>query len=83
MNKLLVSMLIVVPLVLIDVILPRSLYKKPVPMRKPSRSMRKVSSSSSIARESTTLEIFQKAGHSPHEDFPERFNRLAIAFLSE
>ncbi len=29
------------------------------------------------------LEIFDQAAHSPHEEFPERFNRLAIAFLSE
>ena len=29
------------------------------------------------------LEIFQKAGHSPHEEYPEKFNKLAIDFLSE
>ena len=29
------------------------------------------------------LEIFQKKGHSPHEEYPMRFNKLAIQFLSE
>jgi hypothetical protein len=29
------------------------------------------------------LDIFQKAGHSPQEEYPMRFNRLAIRFLSE
>ena len=29
------------------------------------------------------LVIFEKAGHSPHEEYPERFNKLAIDFLSE
>jgi pimeloyl-ACP methyl ester carboxylesterase len=29
------------------------------------------------------LEIFEKAGHTPHEAYPEKFNELATAFLSE
>ena len=29
------------------------------------------------------LVIFEKAGHTPHEEYPERFNKLAIDFLSE
>ncbi len=29
------------------------------------------------------LVIFDKAGHSPHEEYPEKFNKLAIEFLSE
>ena len=29
------------------------------------------------------LVIFEKAGHSPHEEYPERFNKLAIDFLSD
>jgi len=29
------------------------------------------------------LVIFEKAGHIPHEEYPERFNKLAIDFLSE
>lgn len=28
------------------------------------------------------LVIFDKAGHSPHEEYPEKFNKLAIDFLS-
>jgi pimeloyl-ACP methyl ester carboxylesterase len=29
------------------------------------------------------LVIFEKAGHSPHEEHPEKFNKLALDFLSE
>jgi len=29
------------------------------------------------------LVIFEKAGHSPHEEYPERFNKVAVGFLSE
>jgi len=29
------------------------------------------------------LVIFDKAGHSPHEEYPEKFNKLALDFLSE
>lgn len=29
------------------------------------------------------LEIFEKAGHTAHEEYPEKFNELAINFLSE
>lgn len=29
------------------------------------------------------LVIFEKARHSPHEEYPERFNKLAIDFLSD
>jgi pimeloyl-ACP methyl ester carboxylesterase len=29
------------------------------------------------------LVVFEKAGHSPHEEHPEEFNRIAIDFLSE
>jgi pimeloyl-ACP methyl ester carboxylesterase len=29
------------------------------------------------------LVIFEKAGHSPHEEYPERFNKAAVDFLSE
>jgi len=29
------------------------------------------------------LVIFEKAGHSPHEEHPERFNKVAVDFLSE
>lgn len=29
------------------------------------------------------LEIFDQAAHSPHEEYPDRFNKLAIEFLSE
>lgn len=29
------------------------------------------------------LAIFEKAGHSPHEEHPEKFNKLALDFLSE
>ena len=29
------------------------------------------------------LVIFDKAGHSPHEEYPEKFNSLALGFLSE
>jgi pimeloyl-ACP methyl ester carboxylesterase len=29
------------------------------------------------------LVIFDKAGHSPHEEYPEKFNKLALEFLSE
>ena len=29
------------------------------------------------------LVIFEKAGHSPHEEYPERFNKVAVDFLSE
>lgn len=29
------------------------------------------------------LVVFEKAGHSPHEEYPGRFNKLAIDFLSE
>jgi len=29
------------------------------------------------------LVIFDKAGHSPHEEYPEKFNKLAIGFLTE
>jgi pimeloyl-ACP methyl ester carboxylesterase len=29
------------------------------------------------------LVIFEKAGHSPHEEYPEKFNELAVNFLSE
>ena len=28
------------------------------------------------------LVVFEKAGHSPHEEHPEEFNRIAIDFLS-
>jgi 2-hydroxymuconate-semialdehyde hydrolase len=28
------------------------------------------------------LVIFEKAGHSPHEEYPDKFNRLALDFLS-
>lgn len=28
------------------------------------------------------LVIFDKAGHTPHEEYPEKFNKLAIEFLS-
>jgi pimeloyl-ACP methyl ester carboxylesterase len=28
------------------------------------------------------LVVFEKAGHSPHEEYPEEFNRIAIDFLS-
>jgi len=31
----------------------------------------------------STLVIFEKAGHSPHEEYPEKFNKLAVDFLSE
>jgi len=27
--------------------------------------------------------IFEKAGHSPHEEYPEKFNQLAMDFLSQ
>ncbi len=29
------------------------------------------------------LAIFEKAGHSPHEEYPEKFNKLAVDFLSQ
>lgn len=29
------------------------------------------------------LVIFEKAGHSPHEEYPEKFNKLAVDFLSQ
>jgi pimeloyl-ACP methyl ester carboxylesterase len=29
------------------------------------------------------LVIFDKAGHSPHEEYPEKFNKSALDFLSE
>jgi pimeloyl-ACP methyl ester carboxylesterase len=29
------------------------------------------------------FEIFEKAGHSPHEEYPEKFNTLAVEFLSK
>lgn len=29
------------------------------------------------------LVIFEKAGHTPHEEYPEKFNKIAIDFLSE
>ncbi|MBC8392458.1 MAG: alpha/beta hydrolase [Deltaproteobacteria bacterium] len=29
------------------------------------------------------FEIFEKAGHSPHEEYPEKFNKLAIDFLNK
>lgn len=29
------------------------------------------------------LEVFQKAGHSPHEEYPMKFNKLAMRFISE
>lgn len=29
------------------------------------------------------LEIFERAGHTAHEEYPEKFNELAIKFLSE
>jgi pimeloyl-ACP methyl ester carboxylesterase len=29
------------------------------------------------------LVIFEQAGHTPHEEYPEKFNRLALGFLSE
>jgi pimeloyl-ACP methyl ester carboxylesterase len=29
------------------------------------------------------LVIFDKAGHSPHEEYPEKFNQLALEFLSK
>jgi pimeloyl-ACP methyl ester carboxylesterase len=29
------------------------------------------------------LVIFEKAGHTPHEEYPEKFNKLAIEFLSQ
>jgi pimeloyl-ACP methyl ester carboxylesterase len=29
------------------------------------------------------LAVFERAGHSPHEEHPEKFNALALAFLSE
>jgi pimeloyl-ACP methyl ester carboxylesterase len=29
------------------------------------------------------LVIFDQAGHTPHEEYPEKFNRLALEFLSE
>ena len=29
------------------------------------------------------LVIFDKAGHSPHEEYPEKFNKLALDFLSK
>lgn len=29
------------------------------------------------------LAVFEKAGHSPHEEYPEKFNQLALLFLSE
>ncbi len=31
---------------------------------------------------SSNLVIFEKAGHSPHEEYPDKFNRLALDFLS-
>jgi len=31
----------------------------------------------------SNLEIFQKAGHTLHEEHPEKFNKLAIDFLTE
>jgi pimeloyl-ACP methyl ester carboxylesterase len=29
------------------------------------------------------LVIFEKAGHTPHEEYPEKFNQLAVEFLSK
>jgi len=29
------------------------------------------------------LVIFEKAGHTPHEEYPEKFNKVAVDFLSE
>lgn len=29
------------------------------------------------------LVIFEKAGHTPHEEYPGKFNKLAVDFLSE
>jgi len=29
------------------------------------------------------LVVFDKAGHTPHEEYPEKFNKLALDFLSE
>jgi 2-hydroxymuconate-semialdehyde hydrolase len=29
------------------------------------------------------LVIFEKAGHTPHEEYPEKFNKLAVDFLSQ
>jgi pimeloyl-ACP methyl ester carboxylesterase len=29
------------------------------------------------------LVIFEKAGHTPHEEYPDKFNKLAIEFLSQ
>jgi pimeloyl-ACP methyl ester carboxylesterase len=31
----------------------------------------------------SNLVIFDKAGHSPHEEYPEKFNQLALEFLSK
>ena len=28
-------------------------------------------------------EPYVQAGHTPHEEYPEKFNQLALAFLSE
>ena len=28
------------------------------------------------------LVIFDRAGHNPHEEYPEKFNQLALEFLS-
>ena len=33
--------------------------------------------------EGSRLVIFEKAGHTPHEEYPEKFNKVAVDFLSE
>jgi pimeloyl-ACP methyl ester carboxylesterase len=32
---------------------------------------------------SSQLEIFDEAGHCPHDERPEKFNQIALRFLSE
>jgi pimeloyl-ACP methyl ester carboxylesterase len=59
----------------LPVLLVHGREDKAVPLNN-SRALNKLWRNSRLA-------VFERAGHSPHEEHPEKFNSLALAFLSE
>jgi pimeloyl-ACP methyl ester carboxylesterase len=48
---------------------------KAVPLNR-SRALNKLWANSRLV-------VFERAGHSPHEEYPEKFNQIALDFLME
>jgi pimeloyl-ACP methyl ester carboxylesterase len=59
----------------IPILLVHGREDKAVPLNR-SRALNKLWNHSRLV-------IFERAGHSPHEEYPEKFNRIAIDFLSD